>query len=964
MDKICVTLYKSFGVIRPCCSTITTVKPFFDMRIKTYLLTSAIGLGLAFSSANLIEPAYAQKGAYLNAQTQWAVTKVQGNGSDASKYCAVARRFEQGTILTIAQNPGDETSFALDFQKYKFDPTRALNVTLDPGAGEQRVYDVKPLSAKAFVVKLGRDDAFFHALQKTGLLRVEAANQSYVFNISDVDAGQFKLSSCLNSIRGASVPAGTSSADAAVIKDLNHRVQTLEIQNEALMAKVRAADTSNISGHDVSAMAGKLEVLRSENERLKLAIKDKDVSGKHTQILEQQIESLKNSNAALQDQLSENKPLGLEKKYADRIAAIKEENEVLKGRVQRLLDSAGSAEEAAQELASFKAKNEALNEKLAAVKSEAAAYQTAEIGRLQDENQVLKSKLADYEEMVVLVETLRERVASLESQNTALRDAAAEVDMLHGKVASLEAENATLRNSSGAVQNLQQKITQLESQNDLLKQSAVGIADDDGESVTLLKTMQEKTVAALNGTIDMLRRENKQKDAALMDLGALKGEVATLREEKEALEAKLAAASAKQSDNIEALKKELNDVQTQAGGSDMEQAELDALQKRLEQAVEDNQLLEDQLMKVRGDLKSAQTAKTLQQEYEGLVAALRQENDILKDRIDTMQGGNATASLVQRASHEVAEIDVDEPVAIPVHGNRGQMDQQALAQRLDQIRAAAGDDAFEIAQLMEEDMTEAQRQEALLRQTLEQEIIDGAIVSDEPVEMNVGEDPYEEFGVIEQPDPFAAPEEPAIEDVETVSVKDEPAPTVYEEPEVVIERIEEDEPVVAVAPILPESNLPESDLPESDLPGVENVLENAGVVAASSVERMSDISTAEFLAFQWSAGDTFGTAEQKTLKNAAAFDDEVKAYIMKTQQRCEGDFAVIPDTSKDVGDMRIDTYEIACVGAGVSSAVSLVFYQTQGVFSAIAHEIAAENMEQAMSMRDKIFTSLTGSTKS
>ena len=56
--------------------------------------------------------------------------------------------------------------------------------------------------------------------------------------------------------------------------------------------------------------------------------------------------------------------------------------------------------------------------------------------------------------------------------------------------------------------------------------------------------------------------------------------------------------------------------------------------------------------------------------------------------------------------------------------------------------------------------------------------------------------------------------------------------------------------------------------------------------------------------------------------------------------------------------MRIDSYEIACVGYDVKSAAALVFYADGKTFTVVAHETGADDMDKAMATRDKIFKAL------
>lgn len=163
------------------------------MKFRMLLSSAAVATAMMVTSGD----ALAQKGSMLEPESGWAVTSIDGDGTPGGAYCAMARRFSGGMILTVARNEKSETSLAIDFAQGNFNVREPLSVALDPGAGQQRNYEIKPVSKKAFVVRLGGDDEFFGALERTGFLRVEAGDKFFNFNLADIDKGQSQLESCV-----------------------------------------------------------------------------------------------------------------------------------------------------------------------------------------------------------------------------------------------------------------------------------------------------------------------------------------------------------------------------------------------------------------------------------------------------------------------------------------------------------------------------------------------------------------------------------------------------------------------------------------------------------------------------------------------------------------------------------------------------------------------------------------------
>lgn len=119
------------------------------------------------------------------------------------------------------------------------------------------------------------------------------------------------------------------------------------------------------------------------------------------------------------------------------------------------------------------------------------------------------------------------------------------------------------------------------------------------------------------------------------------------------------------------------------------------------------------------------------------------------------------------------------------------------------------------------------------------------------------------------------------------------------------------------------------------------------------VNMVDQVSGPDAVVHQWRLGDVYVSSEQRPVSNEMQFEGYVQEYLERTQQRCEGDYAIIPDKTMDRNDARLDTYEIACVSDAASSSASLLFLSKAGSFTVVAHEAAVDNMETAMALRDQ-----------
>lgn len=203
---------------------------------KRLLIVSSLALGSVLLLGDGIDSAAAQdkKVAALNPQTGWSVLKVDGNNNPAGSYCALSREYDQGMVLTLGRNAAEEYSMAIDFQSATLNPDKAYTLTLQPGGGQIRAYEMMPASKRAMVIRLGYDDSFFEALEQSGELKAEVDGNNYQFKVTDFKTGKADLDNCLSGIKGT--------PETKVVKDFSAE----KVENAKPMAEKPKAQAPKI----------------------------------------------------------------------------------------------------------------------------------------------------------------------------------------------------------------------------------------------------------------------------------------------------------------------------------------------------------------------------------------------------------------------------------------------------------------------------------------------------------------------------------------------------------------------------------------------------------------------------------------------------------------------------------------------------------------------------------------------
>ena len=407
------------------------------MRVcRKWLLSTVLGAGFLFSAG---QGHAAQSIRMLQPDGGWAVSRIAAQANGNNSYCAMARRYGRNIILTIARNDQGETSVAIDFQKEIMSKGQNYNITLDAGHGQERSYDVKPVSGKAVVVRLGQDGFFFDALSRSGGMTASIGGESYNFSMPDIDQGQSDVMGCLADM---AEPAAGDNADILVENRIEAET-VMPATTSAIPAMPTSVAPPPLPVKEVSArgfpanesVARETEALREENMRLRNALERerRDFEnkfmvqantssvaaemGEKVRLMEVENDNLRQQLASVPSSLSAPAPVcpvldrSAMESMAVELNALRDENSRLK---------MGAGDELAvlrEENTRLRADVESLNFKLAELDSKAAAV-------LSGTEQAYVQK-AENAQMVADIGHLQGRIEVLGAENAGLKQSLA-----------------------------------------------------------------------------------------------------------------------------------------------------------------------------------------------------------------------------------------------------------------------------------------------------------------------------------------------------------------------------------------------------------------------------------------------------------------------------------------------------------------------------------------------------------
>lgn len=468
------------------------------MRLRKWVLTTMLCGGCIMAAPG--PAAAAVHGGLAKPDSNWAVMKLDSKALDGEDYCALARRYDNDFVLTLARNNNDKASIAIDFQRTLLDNTQDYNVTLDPGFGKAREFNIRPVSDKALVIRLGQDYAFLDAMSRSKKLVVNISDRELGFQIPDFASGQDKLSDCLASL--------TEEPAAGRAKEVE-RVQAIPPSpREEMLTPAPSKQKTVKAGKSVSPASGNdhetLARLKQENMKLRSQLRAaRQNAGEPGQaalvselsqevdMLQQENEALKASSQGAKTQLSGNEKSALLTRQ--QMTDLKESNAKLK-----------------LELAAQQDQNRLLTSKLAEV-SPAAGEQQAQTdsalvadlrAQLENTERSYQDKINDFEKDLAQSEQKYEALArQLAMQKTSGgSEGDAQLAELHEKLSSEKQEMDSLK---ADLKQTKDKAEALRIENQQLRVSLTQ-KQPGGESGTRARELQER--------LELINEEKRRMD--------------------------------------------------------------------------------------------------------------------------------------------------------------------------------------------------------------------------------------------------------------------------------------------------------------------------------------------------------------------------------------------------------------------------------------------------------------------
>ncbi len=439
-------------------------KVFLSGIISGVLATTALGSGALASVNGQVQ--------LLQPSSGWAVSRIASDNTKAP-FCAMARKFSDNMILTFARNAKNELSIAVDFQREALNTSQTYFTVLKPGYSQDRAFNVRPVSTKALVVRMGKDKDFFDALLRSERLNFDLDGEQYSFVMPEMASGVHDVEDCLSSVIE---PIQDDQPEATA----DNALPAEEAPVAAAPVKISsAADVDDVPAQDDPSV----EALRDQNKKLK--------------------NDLDRSRKSFQDTVAAAKQVGATDKASElnaRMLQLEAQNDDL--RRQLALTTAAKAVPETQ-VSTLRTENETLKAKVAS----AEAIAQAKLAALSTENAALKQKVAAPDPVV------QQQLATLQSENVALKTKVASPDpVVVQQIASLKDENARLQTKADAsdpaakaeVASLTKDNAQLKEQLETLRSHMQSIAS----IPPAVDGKDQATIARLTARIDALQSEN------------------------------------------------------------------------------------------------------------------------------------------------------------------------------------------------------------------------------------------------------------------------------------------------------------------------------------------------------------------------------------------------------------------------------------------------------------------------
>jgi len=589
----------------------------------------------------------------------WAVSKVAETKTGSLPYCALARRFDENIVVTMARNTGDEASIAIDFQKDILGLPE-YNVSVNPGGGLARSYRVEPVSGKAVVIRMGEDSAFKKALAQSGVLKVNIADRDYDFNFDTIQDGFMQIEDCL-----ASLPAQPSD-DAARQAKPTQTASTAKTPSPPKSASARNTPVA-ISQDRVPSMPAMPVTAVSQSG-----------AGQVNQAVAAQIQNLREDNIRLKNALSRERRM-YENQYmtegetsskvaelSERLEILERENNVLQDQIRNSGDQVQSATTQAQAIAELKSQNDALKTRLDGVMSD---YRLLKGEAREPENTQETSQMA------ATLQKMRDQLARQTEENLSLKQQVQTIDSLRQQLSLKDAAVAAASQTSRvlpsvesvAMKNLEEKLTSLNAQNRTLQNEvaqlraqSANVSSNSQQNVVLqtqINDLQAKLAhqSKMNESLQTKMQGMAQKTVALESESRNAGAMSVLKTENDLLKKQVRETNSTVSSLQASLEKAQANTMTPAvsrAASTVRASEVDAnLVQRLSQKVkaleEQNQMLQSSNGQAGAANASRRASLSQLRSLEERVRLISRERDSLKLELSkfSAEQGNALINI-------------------------------------------------------------------------------------------------------------------------------------------------------------------------------------------------------------------------------------------------------------------------------------------------------------------------------
>lgn len=962
----------------------------FRNKLVSLTLSTAVA-GFLFASS-----AYGQDktASLLNPNGEWAVKAMAAQTDNG--YCALSRKYDQNLIVTLGKNKREEYSFAIDFVNASLNPDRAYDVTLQPGPGQIRAYEMMPASARAMVIRLGYDDSFVKALEKSGQLKAEIDGKTYTFNLSEFETGNRSLEKCMVSLKSSSTQVASTEKTPQPKEFHARKIERAEPLRavpapEVIKASPTKAVTIKKSVSDDIDNRPKSEVeriaeLESQTKNIEDKISD-DVQVPRPPAIEINKVESKIVDANIDVNNAEAQAKEIEKKAQQMALAqqVKARDEKIKKAEIAARDEA--ARKAQEENIAMKAKEEA--EKKAAVKRVAeqkAAQEKAEQGKLAREARALEQAAQDKieKEKIALQAAQKEREKQQRLANEEKARKALEVQRLAAE--KVEAEKAEqLRLTEVARQKAAEK--KAEAERKAKKLAEAEKLEKQKQQTEKAQKQREEKIAQERATVEaeklkLAAEEKRKKEEVKLarmtpepdNFVPLTPDVPTGRpfeKRHEILKTPKAKEALSDLDKLEAennklsqaLENEEKKVQALDRNAPEAQAELEKIKARMAELEQENRALYLEARKARGEIDTAVVATSNQalakmREYEKKLEAARADNLTLSQEIEELR------LLKENGKLDVVAGDWDLEKSMGRY-NEAEREIKRLGLLLEQQRLAHRQEKVELEQMLFDPAVTDRAQRARLSEleaqlsAAERQLQTGQRVAARP---KIAATAMTDMPSIPAP---RVPHAPLSERVDAMSPGATRFPKVEDTPMTVSAR------QVPTAPRAP-LRQPIQTSPRQEVPRVPATSSNAAIAPVkraparsvltfgvrdinavlnkSGININGSIRQRQAGQYQWQSGKLSGYAEVIPASQSGGLDNLVNQYIAQKERACSGDFASLPAPTVQAGR----GFEVACITPTSSMSSSLVFKARGDNIIVIGHDIPAEDMDLAMDVRDRI----------